>query len=215
MNKRKYSDFKVFFIFGECFIEFLGIIILNLKNINQLILPVSFYLFFSMLLAWLTWTWNEKCNISNKWLLSCLAIIFVGADQGVKFVVNQFYTEKITLIPMLLNIKVIKNYNEMAFLNFTGIVFNHSLVVIIKIVICILFTVLFIWKMKNSKSIYLSFGYVLSIAACFSSIIDSIMWRYTLDYINFQNVLSVDIKDFYAGIGISMFIFGLVKDETL
>ena len=214
-QKHKYSDYRLFFIIGLTVIETIGMLIKHFRRINTVFLPLLCYFIISVIVYVAIWTLTEKIKKNCKKLIFPIILGAIIMDQGVKCLIDRTVTEPIVLIPRTLGINKIHNLNEMAALNFLHISIDHYAVIGIKVLMSISVLIFYLVQKRKTDNNYFTMGFVLVISACIAAVLDSVFWPGTLDFISYIGLVCVDIKDFYVDPGLSMFVYGMIKDQEI
>lgn len=131
------------------------------------------------------------------------AVILTAADQLLKIVIYKFDVNA-KLAGSLLRIEPTPNLNQTAMFNLLGLELNGTFIIAFKAVIIVLLCCIFL-KIKN-KSVCLWYAFVLLLSAGISTLADSAVWGYTLDYVYFSKLTCYDLKDFYVDAAIGFII---------
>ncbi len=215
MEKKIVSDYRLFFIIGINIIEPIGMLIKFFRRINTVFLPLLCFFIISVIVSVVIWTITENTKKNYEKLILPIMLGMIIMDQGLKCLVDRVVTEQIVLIPRALRIYKIHNLNEMAALNFLHISIDHRAVIGIKVLLCVLILIFYLVQKRKVNNIYLTMGFTLLISACVATILDSVFWPGTLDFISFTDLVCVDVKDFYVVPGASMFVYGMIKDQEV
>ena len=66
------------------------------------------------------------------------------------------------------------------------------------------------WKQKNQ---YYAYAYILFLTAMTASVIDSALWGFTVDYLNFYHLFCHDLKDLYVDTAVGFLLLGMREDR--
>lgn len=141
-------------------------------------------------------------------VLGIMTVALVLIDQGLKFLVSRFQIQ-INVIGEYFQIQEHRNIHQFAGLNFLNIHLNQYAVVLIKIALIVILLVVIIKSFKRNKE-YISVSLLL-MAAAVASLLDSILWGYTLDYFYFYNLICYDLKDFYVDAALGLILMKQVS----
>lgn len=136
----------------------------------------------------------------------------VALDQITKLIGYYFLRGKIIKFPgNLYLLKVVKNESINAMFNIMDISLPPWVTTIARILALFVFIMIIVFCEKEYKgNSYLNFAKIFMYAMVISSIIDSSLWEYTLDFIVLKDLLAIDLKDIYASVGIgAFFIYGI------
>lgn len=142
--------------------------------------------------------------------LGIMTVALVLIDQGLKILVSRFHIQ-INVIGEYFQIQEHRNIHQFAGLNFLNIYLNQYAVVLIKIALIVILVVVIIRSFKRNKE-YISVS-LLMIAAAVASLLDSILWGYTLDYFYFYNFICYDLKDFYVDAALGLILMKQVSSH--
>lgn len=148
----------------------------------------------------------SKCNISNKYKIPSLLILFLFLDQAHKYLLEiTGFNGKI--IGDFFKVKQTKNENQMATLNYLDIEFNIAAVICFKILLFIII-IFCLFKVKNTN---LKIGFTLLGASQLSSILDSSIRGYVLDSFYYYKLVCYDIKDYFVDAGIAIILIAIIS----
>lgn len=140
--------------------------------------------------------------LKNKvtwWLLAMFIIGCVGMDQFSKLIVDR-YDINCNVIGELVTIKPTPNLHQAAMLNFLNVELDTFIIVVFKMLLVLAMLCVFVKRKNKSHEVICAF--ILLMSAGVATVIDSICWGYTLDYIYFYKLTCYDVKDFYVDIAI-------------
>ncbi len=144
-----------------------------------------------------------KPSRMGRWIV-CLVFI----DQVIKVIIYRLNIDGI-IWNNIVGIKPIMNKEQMAILNFFKINLPSAIIIFLKVIIVIAILVAFLSiKKKNINCIAI---FVLLMASGVATLLDSLIWGYTLDYIYFVGLTCYDIKDFYVDIALGFCWMELTK----
>lgn len=154
---------------------------------------------------------KAKLNFIKSFFISSLLIC---TDQIIKVLVNSFVKSKtINVLNGIIRIRIVHNtYNSAIFCLFDIHIQNYVVIwlKIVSLIILVLIIRKLSAKCKNPK--YLLLSGILLISGFLSSIVDSIAWGYSLDYINIPRYgCVIDLKDIYINFGIGSLLLYLSK----
>ncbi len=140
--------------------------------------------------------------------MAIITSIMIFLDQGIKLLIWKFNV-KFHIIGELLQIRISKNINQMAMLNFLKIELSTPIVLTLKI-LCLALLIFVYIKFKNNypqiKPIM-----ILLLSAQLANILDSALWGYTLDYVYFYKLTTYDLKDFYIDSSVAIGFYTYIK----
>lgn len=174
---------------------------------------------FMLLCGWILLTLIQTRPVKTK------ALVLTGAallllDLGIKQLVYHFIhiNNPVRIFGSWLQISFSPNYNNNVLLNLLNIhIDSRWFHVIIKLLLSILMAFL-IYKLCRSEGYDMAdskfrWGCMLISVGAVSSIIESGIRGYVLDFISFANMVSFDIKDLCLLFGIGLFIIAFVQWE--
>lgn len=148
--------------------------------------------------------------LKKKKKLIAYVVFAVLADQLIKVIIYQ-YQPDINLIGKALRIQMVLNREQSALYSFFNIHMQTAVIIIQKILIFGAVTVLYIkWKQKNQ---YYAYAYILFLTAMTASVIDSALWGFTVDYLNFYQLFCHDLKDLYVDTAVGFLLLGMREDR--
>lgn len=196
---------KLFFFFLLCP---LFQVIPHIKDINSVETIISYIVFIVTDYAFCLIVYWVSCKVMNKikWKLKDYILFVTGlvvVDQILKLIIYKVNPD-FNIIGTLLKIRIKENYHQMAILNFFDIEINSLSIIFFKSLLIIFILVVFMCiKNKNSNHI-LAFVFLFSTGV--ATLVDSICWGYTLDYIYFYNLAVFDLKDFYSDVAVGLIL---------
>ena len=131
-------------------------------------------------------TMMKQNLLKKKKKLIAYVVFAVLADQLIKVIIYQ-YQPDINLIGKALRIQMVLNREQSALYSF-----------FIK------------WKQKNQ---YYAYAYILFLTAMTASVIDSALWGFTVDYLNFYQLFCHDLKDLYVDTAVGFLLLGMREDR--
>ncbi|MBQ3513327.1 MAG: signal peptidase II [Lachnospiraceae bacterium] len=152
---------------------------------------------------------KKMTDVNLKKIIVWIAGLIV-LDQLLKIIVYRFDIN-MNILGKLLRIKQTKNLEQMAALNFLNIKMDGSVIIIFKILL--IFIVLGVFFMIKNKNRNVIAGFILLMSAAIVTLIDSVFWGYTLDFICFDKLTCYDMKDFYVDIAIGFIFMEQFKKE--
>lgn len=63
------------------------------------------------------------------------------------------------------------------------------------------------------KSYWKSYAYIMFLTAMTASVIDSALWGFTVDYLNFYQLFCHDLKDLYVDTAVGFLLLGMREDR--
>lgn len=118
-------------------------------------------------------------------------------DQVIKLLIHKFNV-KANIVGKYLAVKERKNIHQMAMLNFFDVTLDVKWILLIKVLLTLLMIAGYLhYKKKNLEG---AFGFLCGAIAGFATILDTVCWGYTLDYVYFYGIVSYDLKDFISNI---------------
>lgn len=106
---------------------------------------------------------------------------------------------------------MVLNRGQSALYSFFNIHMQTAVIIIQKILIFGAVTVVYIkWKQKNQ---YYAYAYILFLTAMTASVIDSALWGFTVDYLNFYQLFCHDLKDLYVDTAVGFLLLGMREDR--
>ena len=99
----------------------------------------------------------------------------------------------------------------MAMLNFFDISLDVKWILLVKVLLaCLMLLGYFLCRKKKTEG---AFGFIVLAITGFATILDTVCWGYTLDYIYFYRIVSVDLKDFLANIAMGYVLKAFLEDD--
>ena len=141
-----------------------------------------------------------------------LICVLVAVDQLVKIIIYRQGDFEIELISKGLSLKPSYNMYHTAMLSFLQLEINAAIIMCVKILTGLIMIVGVYLVMKKNKMI--EEGVILLVLFCsglFSSLVDSLVWGYTLDYICFPFYTVIDLKDIYLFIWGNLFVVYMLR----
>ena len=131
-------------------------------------------------------------------------------DQIIKLFIHKFDV-KVNIVGKYLAVKERKNMHQMAMLNFSDVTLDVEWILLIKVLVTFLMIAGYLYyRKKNQEG---AFGFLGIAIAGVTTILDTVCWGYTLDYVYFYGLVSYDLKDFIANIACGYVIkAGLEQD---
>ena len=155
-------------------------------------------------------TMMKQNLLKKKKKLIAYVVFAVLADQLIKVIIYQ-YQPDINLIGKALRIQMVLNREQSALYSFFNIHMQTAVIIIQKILIFGAVTVVYIkWKQKNQ---YYAYAYILFLTAMTASVIDSALWGFTVDYLNFYQLFCHDLKDLYVDTAVGFLLLGMREDR--
>ncbi|MDD6083390.1 MAG: signal peptidase II [Oscillospiraceae bacterium] len=154
---------------------------------------------------------NSKTDKRVGMFVISFLVIF---DQLIKIIIYNFDINNIYLIGDLLSVTQRKNIHQIGILNHFNINLQNNVIVLVKVVTLII--ALILWRLSAKKFIKdrgnFNKCFILLISSALCTILDSVIWGYTLDYILFKHVFCYDLKDFYVNTAIGyLFMSGYAE----
>jgi len=144
----------------------------------------------------------------NSLRIGAWILWWVCLDQVIKLVISCLNVEGI-IWNDIVGIKTVMNKEQMAILNFLKINLGDSTIAFIKLIIIVAISVVFLSiKKKNRNCIY---SFIFLLAASIATLLDSMIWGYTIDYIYFAGVTCYDLKDFYVDAALGLLLIEQTK----
>lgn len=160
-------------------------------------------LLFTLMIYYLYGCIFEFLFIKNKIPKNTILFALVMLDQISKVIVFRFIGEsEKKLVWNFIKIKAKKNVSNSALLNFLSMEFNLVLVLVIKILIigCLLYLYDKVHIKCNEYWTKIALYFILAGSIC--SLIDTLFWGYSYDFIYIPGFIHMDLKDIYIDIGI-------------
>lgn len=174
----------------------------NIKETND-ILALFVYVSVSFLISIILFVatnsiWNvKKLDLRRGYVWIAFLVL---VDQIAKMLVYSCKMDEIVWYDVF-GIKPTRNEEQMAVLNFLKIDLGDSWIVFIKVMLIIIILAIFCCvRKKNRNRIY---AFIFLMASAVATLLDSIIWGYTLDYIYFVGIVYYDLKDFYVNTAIA------------
>lgn len=189
------------------------LILTRIRYINNIYDVISYLLFgvVNYAISIVLFIKMKRMSDVNLKKIIILILSLVSLDQLIKLIIDR-YDINVNILGKLFRIEPTKNMEQNAALNFLKIELDDSLIIVFKLLlIFILFGMYFIVKNKNRN--YMSV-FILLMSAAIVTLIDSVFWGYTLDYIYFNKLTCYDLKDFYVDTAIGFILmeqFGGIK----
>lgn len=156
--------------------------------------------------------------VGRKFREPIAILVLVSIDYVIKIIMDKIFIEPMIIFKDIWEISTSKNMNQNAIFNYWGIECSLLVATVIKIFLIGFILIIFMCFNKKYKTIlaeYLNIAYIVTLSAALCSLLDTLYWGYTLDYIRFVDFMYCDIKDFYVDIGVSMFLVYYIKLQTL
>lgn len=204
-------------IFLFMFPFFMEIIILSMRGkVNSLekfyiiIFPLLIYFIVAFIFSYFKdiKKSNSYCKIKTIMTISVLLVIL---DQIVKlFIEDRFTSGKYMILKDWYFISNVKNYHNSQIFNILDISIPLAFIVIMKVVIVVFMIFLYSYNRNNSTNkwngkYWLDSFFIFSLSGIICSILDTVLWGASLDFIGLKSYFTFDIKDIYITIGISAF----------
>ena len=155
-------------------------------------------------------TMMKQNLLKKKKKLIAYVVFAVLADQLIKVIICQ-YQPDINLIGKALRIQMVLNREQSVLYSFFNIHMQTAVIIIQKILIFGAVTVVYIkWKQKNQ---YYAYAYIMFLTAMTASVIDSALWGFTVDYLNFYQLFCHDLKDLYVDTAVGFLLLGMREDR--
>lgn len=189
------------------------LILTRIRYINNIYDVISYLMFgvVNYAISIVLFIKMKRMSDVNLKKIIILILSLVSLDQLIKLIIDR-YDINVNILGKLFRIEPTKNMEQNAALNFLKIELDDSLIIVFKLLlIFILFGMYFIVKNKNRN--YMSV-FILLMSAAIVTLIDSVFWGYTLDYIYFNKLTCYDLKDFYVDTAIGFILmeqFGGIK----
>lgn len=180
------------------------------RHYVTLLIPIFIFLIIGYFIS----SFYEKRKLSTKFMaIKILAL--VSLDQFIKLIINRFLGNGIINIPgNMYMIKIVKNEQINALFNIINISLPPWVSTVIRFLVLIfVWSLLKLYERKYKRDSYLTLTEIFVFAMIISSIIDSSLWGYTLDFIVSRDLQAVDIKDIYANLGIGSLLLYSIKNN--
>lgn len=180
------------------------------RHYVTLLIPIFIFLIIGYFIS----SFYEKRKLSTKFMaIKILAL--VSLDQFIKLIINRFLGNGIINIPgNMYMIKIVKNEQINALFNIINISLPPWVSTVIRFLVLIfVWSLLKLYERKYKRDSYLTLTEIFVFAMIISSIIDSSLWGYTLDFIVSRDLQAVDIKDIYANLGIGSLLLYSIKND--
>lgn len=182
----------------------------NIKGIGDVItLLIYIFINFSICIFWgAVMKGIDGIKRLNLLGIGAWILWWVCLDQVIKLVISCLNVEGI-IWNDIVGIKTVMNKEQMAILNFLKINLGDSTIAFIKLIIIVAISVVFLSiKKKNRNCIY---SFIFLLAASIATLLDSMIWGYTLDYIYFAGFTCYDLKDFYVNTALGFLLIEQTK----
>ena len=177
------------------------------------IISCALYLLANFLFACILERLLFKSESKLKKISYVCFFIVVGTtvDQIVKLVIHRFNV-KINIVGEFLAVRARKNTQQMAMLNFLDLSMDTKWILLFKILMTVLM-ILGYWfcRKRNTEG---AFGFIVLTITGVATILDTVCWGYTLDYVYFYRIVSVDLKDFLANIAMGYVLKTFLEDDV-
>lgn len=130
-------------------------------------------------------------------------VCLVCIDQAIKWI-NSCLNINVIIWNDIIGIHPIMNKEQMALLNFCKIDLPDAIIILMKAVLIIVIVGVFLRIKKKNRNCLFAFIFLLS--AGIATLLDSMIWGYTLDYIYFAGITCYDLKDFYVDTAIGIIL---------
>lgn len=135
-------------------------------------------------------------------------------DQLVKIIIyNHFFHEEFDVIGNIIRFRPVINVNLSWGGNYFAILRHFEFVIIVNVFAIILFLAGFLfYRYKRAKTTFIiELIFTLGISGCICSLIDKVIWKGSLDFVQIPGFFTFDIKDTYISIFEVIFIFLVIK----
>ena len=139
-------------------------------------------------------TMMKQNLLKKKKKLIAYVVFAVLADQLIKVIIYQ-YQPDINLIGKALRIQMVLNREQSALYSFFNIHMQTAVIIIQKILI------------------FGAVTYIMFLTAMTASVIDSALWGFTVDYLNFYQLFCHDLKDLYVDTAVGFLLLGMREDR--
>lgn len=143
-----------------------------------------------------------------------LIVLLIAGDQGAKLLVLHFLQgNRFYIFGDFLKLKAVTNYYCMALFSALDVAINPVFSLVIKLVILLLVTWLIFYLRKTyGESTAWKVVFITVSAGVLCAVLDSAVWRGTLDFIDIASSFVIDAKDIYLDIGcISLIVYAINK----
>lgn len=140
--------------------------------------------------------------------------VFVLFDQVAKIIVYHCYFHNdMEVISDIIRFRPVINKNLSWGGNYAALFRSFNFVVIINIIIIffIISSYSFYRRKRHTPAKIVNVIYIMGMAGAFSSLIDKVIWKGSLDYIQIPQLFTFDIKDIYISIAQCVFVFLGIK----
>lgn len=172
------------------------------------------YVIINLAMSYVICSLIKKCNIDSVRKSAIIVVFGILLDQFIKCFIYKFDVH-FNIIGTVFKIKPTQNIHQNGMFNYFDIKLDTSMIVLFKASVLIMVVVFFVrLKYKNFNR---NCAFLLYISAGIATLLDSLLWGYTLDYFSFTGFTCYDLKDFYvnvaAGLGI-LELFNEVKQQN-
>ena len=180
-------------------------------GIRYSILPLMLPTFFYILAAVLFYILANKLKSIKRIYIFLVPLILVFIDILLKLLVKKYNLE--ISFGYLFQIKPNYNLYNAALLNFLDIDCPFIIVLIIRLSILFIFPLILkkMYDELKADYFYIQIAFILLISGGLCSILDMIIFGYTLDYIYLQYYFTMDLKDIYVDLGIHIIIAYIIN----
>lgn len=191
-----------------------GIVLCNGMQTNNYLSIMTFILI-ECICTFITWRALEnkrECLNQKKYILLIIAIM-VLADQLMKVIISSCLDTDITIIPNILKLRIARNYFHTAMFSFLKIDIEYIYICIFKLILIIITILAYRLCLKRNDTIYIRMAFIMMFSSVISNFMDSCIWGYTLDYINYCGVMTMDLKDIYVDVGLGIGIYYFFEND--
>lgn len=137
-------------------------------------------------------------------------------DQIVKIIIyHYFFNLDMDIVGNIIRFNPTINHNLSWGGNFIALFRNFGFLIFINLLLVLLITSCFSFYRykKSNTSMYVILLYIFALSGCFCSLIDKVIWKGSLDFIQFSGLFIFDIKDVYLSIFQILFVFIGIKNS--
>lgn len=146
--------------------------------------------------------------IKKPGIMNCVMciVLFTVLDMLIKACIHFSNIKNKALIGKYLTINPTRNAEQSGILNLFHIQLDSWLLIVLKLIlVCLALGLWMICRMKFADSISINIFGVLFVSAAMCTFLDSLVWGYTLDYLQYKGIFCYDLKDYYVNCAIGCF----------
>ncbi|MFX0549987.1 signal peptidase II [Hathewaya histolytica] len=157
-----------------------------------------------------------KNGIKKKWIFLCSTVLIL-LDQIMKFLfLNANKASKFNDIGKIISIEPIKNTLASTMNYFLDMKISIMSLIFINLILIIICVSIYKHHInKYNKSLWSDSFIIFIISGLACSLLDKILWRGSIDFINFNNFIIFDFKDIYLILSVFLILFEVILNEKI